>query len=221
MPNQCAIDKTRNTGPKVASPKHNCLELKARAGGNNKHNERVTRGSSSDTRTDRGPRSNLFTPLPAVAQPAPGVHIQLAAAFLPGTSTRQPTAGWALEAHHVATDGTATLRLRAHGAAPARSTHGAAHAHVPPRHTSQAAHHTAAAAALRCLEHTPCLQQLGHATLTLASPTTYLDLETPASQPATRPAPQRAARTTRGKLFPLLGINKLPWGNIVKKKPYP
>ena len=47
----------------------------------------------------------------------------------------KPAAGWALEANDIAADGTATLRLRAHGAAPACSTHGTAHPHVPPRHT--------------------------------------------------------------------------------------
>ena len=147
----------------------------------------------------RGPRSNLFAPALVTEQPEPGVCIRVAAAFLPGTAHCQPTAGWALEAHDVAADGAVTLRLRAHGAAPARSTHGALHPHVPPRHTAQAAHHTAAAAALRCLEHTPRLHQPGHTTLTLASPTTYLDLEAPADPPAAQPPPQRAARTTRGK----------------------
>ena len=157
---------------------------------------------STGVATDRGrgPRANLFAALPAAAHPAPGVHIQVAAAYLPGTPHRQPAAGWALTAHDVAVDGTATLRLQAHGAAPARSTHGATHAHVPPRHTEQAAQHTAVAAALRCLEHTPRLLQLAQATITLSSPTAYLDLETPASPPATtQPTPQRAARTTRSK----------------------
>ena len=157
----------------------------------------VSTGVATDR--GRGPRANLFVALPTTAHPAPGVHLRVAAAFVPGTPRRQPAAGWALSAHAVAADGTATLRFQAHGAVPARSTHGAAHVHVPPRHTQQAAQHTAAAAALRCLEQTPRLGRLGHITLTLSSPTTCLDLEAPTTLPVAQPAPPRAARTVRGK----------------------
>ena len=45
-----------------------------------------------------GPRTNFFSRTPPNPPPAPGVHIQVAAAYLPATRVQPPTAGWALQA---------------------------------------------------------------------------------------------------------------------------
>ena len=93
---------------------------------------------------------NIFTtPPPAAAPTAHEMHIRVAATYKPARGKRPPASGWALTAHHVTADGSETPHLQASGAVPAAATHGtAAPAFAPPRHTSQAAQHTAAAAAL-------------------------------------------------------------------------
>ena len=100
----------------------------------------------------QGPRLSLFSkPRPeADGEPAKGtIHVRTAAALLRSTATQGPAAGWSVSVHEVQGDGTEKLRLRASGAVPARSTHGAkAPPQAPDRHTQQAAHQAAAAAAL-------------------------------------------------------------------------
>ena len=67
----------------------------------------------------------------------------------PASGKRPPASGWALSAHSVGADGGETFLLSASGAIPAEATHGSATpAFAPPRHTSQAAQHMAAVAAL-------------------------------------------------------------------------
>ena len=86
---------------------------------------------------------------PPAARPGPGVHIIVAAIHLPARGKQPPAGGWAIEAHDVADDEqrTQTLRLSAHGAVPACSTHGTgAPPHAPQPHTVQPTHHTALAA---------------------------------------------------------------------------
>ena len=96
------------------------------------------------------PLLNVFSvPPPGAAPEAGEVHIRVAAAHKPASGKRPPASGWALSAHSVATDGSETLLLQASGAIPAEATHGSATpAFAPPRHTSQAAQHMAAVAAL-------------------------------------------------------------------------
>ena len=93
---------------------------------------------------------NVFSAPPPGATPEAGeVHIRVAAAHKPASGKRPPASGWALSAHAVGADGGETWLLTASGAIPAEATHGGATpAFAPPRHTSQAAQHMAAVAAL-------------------------------------------------------------------------
>ena len=168
-----------------------------------------------------GPRTNLFSRPPPTPPPAPGVHIQVAAAYLPATRVRPPTTGWALQAFRVAADEarTHTLHLRAWGAAPARSTHGLVHHDVPPKHTLQAAQHAAAAAALEYAKQLSA--QNISTTITLASVTTLRDLQDPhdpAAQPVQRPA--GAAHGKRRRLHdgpPQIAGRRRPHAKLVAR----
>ena len=168
-----------------------------------------------------GPRANLFSRPPPTPPPAPGVHIQVAAAYLPATRVRPPTTGWALQAFRVAADEarTHTLHLRAWGAAPARSTHGLVHHDVPPKHTLQAAQHAAAAAALEYARQLST--QNISTTITLASVTTLRDLQDPhdpAAQPVQRPA--GAAHGKRRRLHdspPQIAGRRRPHAKLVAR----
>ena len=168
-----------------------------------------------------GPRANLFSRPPPTPPPAPGVHIQVAAAYLPATRVRPPTTGWALQAFRVAADEarTHTLHLRAWGAAPARSTHGLVHHDVPPKHTLQAAQHAAAAAALEYAKQLST--QNISTTITLASVTTLRDLQDPhdpAAQPVQRPA--GAAHGKRRRLHdspPQIAGRRRPHAKLVAR----
>ena len=168
-----------------------------------------------------GPRANLFSRPPPTPPPAPGVHIQVAAAYLPATRVRPPTTGWALQAFRVAADAarTHTLHLRAWGAAPARSTHGLVHHDVPPKHTLQAAQHAAAAAALEYARQLST--QNISTTITLASVTTLRDLQDPhdpAAQPVQRPA--GAAHGKRRRLHdgpPQIAGRRRPHAKLVAR----
>ena len=101
------------------------------------------------------PRLSLLTKQQNEAEseaPAKGtLHVRTAAALVRSTGRQGegPAAGWSVTAHEVQENGTERLRLRASGAVPATSTHGtAAPPQAPTRHTHQATHQAAAAAAL-------------------------------------------------------------------------
>ena len=98
-----------------------------------------------------GPRLNLFKTRLPTAELQPGaIHIRSTGVLTKGTATRPPSMKWAIIASTVRPDGSEKPILRAHGTAPARSTHGAAYAHTPDRPTEQAAHQAAIEAASSC-----------------------------------------------------------------------
>ena len=124
-----------------------------------------------------GPRANVLSTPPPTHPVKPGVHIQMAAVYIPAKGKQPPAAGWAIVAYDVSDNinRTHTLRLTADGAVPAISTHGAkAPRNAPSKHSKQAANHAALAVALvytRRLAH-----QGYHITITLTGGNTHRDL---------------------------------------------
>jgi hypothetical protein len=124
------------------------------------------------------------------------VHLKAVAAFVPATAKAPAASGWAGEAHTVQAD-RAELRLAAHGAVPARTTHPAFSQHVAERHTQQVAQQGALAAWLTYAEQ---LAQRGRrVVLSVYSATTERDLRQPLRDERRRRACKHEALRLRNR----------------------
>ena len=152
------------------------------------------------TMRKQGPRLHIFTRPREEAGGAPvegTLLIRTGAALVRSTARQGPAAGWSVTVHEVQEDGSEKLHLKASGAVPTRSTHGArAPPQAPTRQTEQAAHQAAAAAALVYARQKTRGGQC-RVLITASSETAYRNI-TERGEPAGRPA-ARESRVQRAR----------------------